>query len=523
MLRRPLVKIFKGVSIGLTTATGIGSFYFLHQNDYELGSIGVVRFARAGITASTIIADYKWNLLGIKEGTEKYETKMKECHQRGADRLLSLARSNGGVFIKVGQHIAALQYLLPDEYTSTLSILHSRAPESDINEIKQTFHESVGKELDDVFSSFNTQPCGVASLAQVHEATLKSTNEKVAVKIQHPKVKSRSTVDIATMEIFIKIADKLFPDFKLMWLVNETKRNLPKELDFRHEAHNADRVRRLFSHLTYLKVPRIYYDFCGDKVLTMEFCEGAQINDYEHFKREGMDVMDICRKIGRLYSEMIFIKGYIHCDPHPGNVLVQKNPTTGSNDIVLLDHGLYSTLADEFRIDYCSLWMALLKADKDAIKRVCEKMNIGEFYSLFACVVTSRSWSSISSGIQKSDVSESERMEIQQFAASLIPQISQLLDKMPREMLLILKTNDLLRAIERSLGIANRKETFLEMARCCTYAAYHDNMKFATTYWKEIFLSYQLYFNLFKIYLATWYFAIRSYFINEKPSKAPIY
>lgn len=150
-------------------------------------------------------------------------------------------------------------------------------------------------------------------------------------------------------------------------------------------------------------------------------------------------------------------------------------------------------------------------------------MNIGEFYSLFACVVTSRSWSSISSGIQKSDVSESERMEIQQFAASLIPQISQLLDKMPREMLLILKTNDLLRAIERSLGIANRKETFLEMARCCAYAAYHDNMKFATTYWKEISLSYQLYFNLFKIYLATWYFAIRSYFINEKPSKAPIY
>uniref|UniRef100_A0A914PE85 ABC1 atypical kinase-like domain-containing protein n=1 Tax=Panagrolaimus davidi TaxID=227884 RepID=A0A914PE85_9BILA len=216
MLRRPLIKVFKGVSIGLTTATGIGSLYFLHQNDYELGSIGVVRFARAGITASTIIADYKWNLLGIKEGTEKYETKMKECHQRGADRLLNLARSNGGVFIKVGQHIAALQYLLPDEYTSTLSILHSRAPESDINEIKKTFHESVGKELDDVFSSFNTQPCGVASLAQVHEATLKSTNEKVAVKIQHPKVKSRSTVDIATMEIFVKIADKLFPDFKLM-------------------------------------------------------------------------------------------------------------------------------------------------------------------------------------------------------------------------------------------------------------------------------------------------------------------
>uniref|UniRef100_A0A914YCE1 Uncharacterized protein n=1 Tax=Panagrolaimus superbus TaxID=310955 RepID=A0A914YCE1_9BILA len=147
MLRRPLIKIFKGVSISLTTGIGIGSIYFLHQNDYELSSIGAVRFARAGIAASTTIADYKWSLMGVPEGTEKYQIKMKECHQRGADRLLNLAKSNGGVFIKVGQHIAALQYLLPDEYTSTLSILHSRAPPSDINEIKKVFQESVGKEV----------------------------------------------------------------------------------------------------------------------------------------------------------------------------------------------------------------------------------------------------------------------------------------------------------------------------------------------------------------------------------------
>jgi len=150
-------------------------------------------------------------------------------------------------------------------------------------------------------------------------------------------------------------------------------------------------------------------------------------------------------------------------------------------------------------------------------------MNVGEFYSLFACIVTSRSWNSVTSGIQRSDVNETERMEIQQFAASLIPQISQLLDKMPREMLLILKTNDLLRAIERSLGISNRKETFIEMARCCAWAAYEDNLKKAETYRREISVTVRLYFTLFKIYLATWFFAIRSYFLHEKPSTAPIY
>ncbi|KAE9556728.1 hypothetical protein FO519_000134 [Halicephalobus sp. NKZ332] len=517
MLRRS----FKVVSATLTTVVGAGSLYFLHQNDYELTSIGLVRFSRAGITASKMIVDYEWNLLGLVPDSEAYNSKIKECHQRGANRLLALAKANGGVFIKVGQHIAALQQILPEEYTTTLAILHSKAPESDIEEIKKVFKESTGKELMEVFSDFNPVPVGVASLAQVHEARILSSGNKVAVKIQHPKVKSRSLVDVATMEFFVRTATKIFPNFKLMWLVHEIKRNLPMELDFLHEGHNADQVRRMFSHLTYLKIPAIYYDYSSDKVLTMEFCEGAQINDIDYFRKEKIDPYDVCKKIGRLYSEMIFIKGYIHCDPHPGNILVKKN-ASGNPEIILLDHGLYSTLPDDFRIDYCNLWNALLKPDKDQIRKICMKMNVGELYDLFSCMVTSRSWQSVTQGVHKTGPTKAERLEVQEFAASLIPQISQVLDQMPSSMILILKTNDLLRAIERSLGVSNRKEGFLEMARCCTWACFEDAIKKSTSFRQELALVLSLSIQILKLYIAQWMFYFSSLVSREEPSKEVI-
>ncbi|CAD5231580.1 unnamed protein product [Bursaphelenchus xylophilus] len=313
-----LSRLVKPRSLALIGGTGVGIGYLVNNNEY-VSHLGIVRFARAGLTASKMIVDYKITMRG-DPGSEEYQQRMHLCHLRGANRILELCRNNGGVFIKVGQHVASLQYLLPEEYISVLGVLHSKAPSSDIIEIKKVFVDTTGRELEDVFEYFNPEPCGAASLAQVHEARLKS-GERVAVKIQHPKVRDRSVMDVATMELFARIADYLFSDFKLMWLVDETKKNLPKELDFIHEAKNAEKVRELFKHMDFLEVPKIYLDLCSEKVLTMQFCEGCQISDVDYFRTNNIDTHDVCRKIGRLYSEMIFKDGYVHCDPHPGNIM----------------------------------------------------------------------------------------------------------------------------------------------------------------------------------------------------------
>uniref|UniRef100_A0A914XMU8 Protein kinase domain-containing protein n=1 Tax=Plectus sambesii TaxID=2011161 RepID=A0A914XMU8_9BILA len=293
--------------------------------------------------------------------------------------------------------------------------------------------------VSDIFSSFDARPHGAASLAQVYKATLKSTGETVAVKVQHPRVKPHSVVDMATMEALVRIVAKIFPDFNLMWLVEETKKNLPRELDFLSEAKNAERVRRMFQHLEFLRVPKIHWEHCTDRVLVMEYCEGGQVNDLEYFRENRIDAHDVCRKLGKLYSEMIFVQGYVHCDPHPGNVLVNKKPN-GSVELVLLDHGLYITLTDDFRLNYANLWLALLKPDQDAIKYWSKKMGVGDLYGLFACMVTARSWKSVTSGISKNVITADEACEIKRYAGSLLPQISDVLERMPRQMLLILKT-----------------------------------------------------------------------------------
>jgi len=110
---------------------------------------------------------------------------------------------NGGCFIKVGQHIGALDYLLPAKYVNTMKVLHQHAPESSLSDIQRIVADDLGQSVDELFSSFEEHPIASASLAQVHRATRRDTGEIVAVKVQHPHIKSHSAVDMATMEVFI--------------------------------------------------------------------------------------------------------------------------------------------------------------------------------------------------------------------------------------------------------------------------------------------------------------------------------
>lgn len=191
-----------------------------------------------------------------------------------------------------------------------------------------------------MFESFDPEPLGTASLAQVHRATLKNGQE-VAVKVQHPYVMGNSKVDMKTMEYLCKIMSIVFPDFKMQWLVDESKKNLPIELDFLNEGRNAEKVAGMFKDYKWLKVPSIFWDISSKRVLVMEYLTGGQVNDLDYIHSNKIDTHDIANKIGQLYSNMIFINGFVHSDPHPGNILVRRTKH-GDNELILLDHGLYA-------------------------------------------------------------------------------------------------------------------------------------------------------------------------------------
>lgn len=395
MIRRVATYSFIGASV-------IGTGLSLHTNDYDINSLGIVRLSRTAAAVVDVAITYKRELFYREwdKTTTEYKEEKSRVHKIAAAKLLELICTNKGVYIKVGQHIGALDYLLPKEFVQTMKVLHSNAPQNEIEDLYKVIRQDLKRKPEDIFDNFEKEPLGTASLAQVHKATLK-TGEVVAVKVQHPYVKGNSRVDMKSMEFAVKLLALVFPDFKIQWLVDESKKNLPVEMDFLNEGKNAEKAQAQFKKYKWLKIPRIYWDYCSPRVLVMEYLEGGQVTDVEYIKKNGIDPFTVANKIGQVYSEMIFNTGFVHSDPHPGNILVRKQPGKGV-ELILLDHGLYANLTEKFRYDYSKLWLSILNVDREGMRHYAQNLGIkGNLYGLFVCMVTGRPWETLAKGVNK--------------------------------------------------------------------------------------------------------------------------
>jgi len=496
--------VLRGLGVG---TLGVGAFTF-HNAGYDANNVGVVRFGRAAIAVGKIGWDYTNTLYYTTYPTEQqYESEKCSCHQRSADKLLDLCCANGGVFIKVGQHIGALDYLLPDEYVNTMKILHHEAPKMPLSDIYSVIETELGGDARNLFATFDEEPLGSASLAQVHRATLKENGQEVAVKVQHRFVKEHSFVDINTMDILVRAVNYVFPEFEFMWLAEEMKKNLPLELSFVQESKNSEKVAKMLQDYEWLKIPKIEWNYTTERLLVMEYCPGAHANDADRLKSEGVDCCDASLKISKMYCKMILEEGYVHCDPHPGNIKV-RNDANGKTQIVLLDHGLYTQLSNQFRYNYSEFWQAIIDRDVEEIKRTATQLGVGDLYGLFACMVTARSWGAIQKGMEVSAKDKSESAEIKQNATRYMREITNVLAFVNRQMILIFKTNDLLRNIESSLGTANRYISFLQMSRSCIRTLQEKNLANARSRWARFSIQLRSQWNLMKISLYEFYLAI---------------
>mmetsp|Transcript_33405 Transcript_33405/g.79191 ORF Transcript_33405/g.79191 Transcript_33405/m.79191 type:complete len:530 (-) Transcript_33405:81-1670(-) len=429
-----------------------------------------VRLFRDVFTASAIVYDYKFNV--PSRVAEDYGDKLKACHQRGADRLLKLCFQNGGIYVKLGQHVGQLDHLLPEEYVVTMrKHLLDKCPVSPWEEVRATIKEDLGAYPEELFAEISREPMASASLAQVHVAR-DHDGRALAVKVQHAGLRGVARVDMATIEGLVGVVRRLFPDFNYQWLVDEVKENLPKELDFEHEAANAARcAANLASPRSavgpQVVVPKYFLDRTSKRVLTMEFMEGVQVTDRDAMRRLGLRCGDVARLVAKTFAEMIFIHGDVHCDPHAANMLVRRGPG-GRPELVLLDHGLYRVIDDHFRKEYAALWQALILADEEGIRRHSESMNAGDAYPLFASMLTTRPWEHItrrSIDYLAIPGTDEDKAAIQMYTKHHARDISDLLLRIPRALLLLLKTNDCLRSVDSCLG--QPVNTYVITARWC--------------------------------------------------------
>ncbi|KAL0359181.1 UNVERIFIED_CONTAM: putative ABC1 protein [Sesamum angustifolium] len=482
-----------------------------------------IRLLRGAATAATIAFDYEYSLWGLPEDSIERERAKREVHTRSALRLQELCFKNGGIYIKLGQHISQLEYLVPDEYVKIMrESLLNRCPVSSYDQVLEVFKKELGGAPDEIFDEFDPIPIASASLAQVHVARTHD-GQKVAVKVQHTHMTDTAAADYATVELIVNTLHRFFPSFDYRWLIDEVQESLPKELDFLIEAKNSikcmDNFRRLSPHIAeYVYAPEVHWNLSTSKLLVMEFIDGAQVNDCRAIEKLGIRPSDVSILLSQAFAEMMFKHGFVHCDPHAANVLVRPLPS-GSRSIfgkkkpqlVLLDHGLYKELDSSMRINYASLWKGLVFSDANAIKENSVKIGAGEdLYVLFAGILTMRPWNKVIDPAVDHLVvkgTDTDRSELQMYASQYFPQITELLRRLPRVILLMLKTNDCLRAVNRALLECSSLETFLIVGRVSSEAVIESKLLQSRSLLSQLLVWFEelrLEARLFAMQIALW-------------------
>lgn len=284
--------------------------------------------------------------------------------------MLEALKKNSGIYVKLGQHVAAVQ-LLPIEWTSTMTPLQDQCFPTPIEDVDAMLRADLGKGIDDLFTDFDSHPIGVASLAQVHRATDRGTGRPVAVKLQHADLKDYAQIDMKTVNLAITLVTYVFPDFEFNWMGEELTEMIPLELDFRHEATNSAQCRSNFAHLrgkTALYLPEILW--AERRCMVMEYIEGARVDNLKYLQEHNIERNKVSKELSKIFSQMVYINGYFHADPHHGNLLIRPKASNSVSpfnfDICLLDHGQYFDIPDDLRVNYAHFWLSLIKRSSPA-------------------------------------------------------------------------------------------------------------------------------------------------------------
>ncbi|WP_238323063.1 ABC1 kinase family protein [Gorillibacterium massiliense] len=296
---------------------------------------------------------------------ERAEAKMKALFRKQAARYTKTAVELGGLLIKLGQHVSARIDILPKEYTDELSKLQDSVAPVATAEVILRMETELGRTVGESFAEFDHTPIAAASLGQVYKATLR-TGEKVAVKVLRPGIERIIATDLDSLRIGLKFLGKKTKVGNLVdldALYDEFYVVLSDELDYYKEGESAERIQLNFIANDEILVPKIYWDFTTHKVLTMEFLDGVKINELDRLDEWGIDRHKLAKNLYEIYMQQIIVDGFFHADPHPGNVLVQKDGT-----IALVDYGMMGSISEKMKNQIVALIMAVyLKDSKGAI------------------------------------------------------------------------------------------------------------------------------------------------------------
>ncbi len=296
--------------------------------------------------------------------------------RRRAKWLVRTLLNLGPTFIKIGQSLSTRADLLPPEYVSALAQLQDNVPAFSSSEAIALVESELGKPIYALYRDFNEIPIAAASLGQVHKAWL-HTGEEVVVKVQRPRLQQLFDLDVKAVYKIVRFCKRYLPGVKkydLEAIYHEFFTILYQEIDYIQEAKNAERFRYNFMNYPGISVPKVYWEYTTQKVLTVEYLPGIKVDDRQTIEACGLDVKRI-NQIGICcYLKQLLLDGFFQADPHPGNMAV--NPENGS--LIFYDFGMMAEVKSLAKDQMIRTFFAVLRKDTEEVLDTLIKMGLIE-------------------------------------------------------------------------------------------------------------------------------------------------
>ena len=289
------------------------------------------------------------------------------------EKLRLMFQDLGTTFIKLGQLLSTRPDMVGDKISSELSKLQDDNPAISYDEVKTIIERELEGNIDELFEEFSKKELATASIGQVHEARL-ITGERVAVKVQKEGITDKIDLDIRIMKYIADKADRFNSKLKkinLPGIMDEFDYTIHKEIDYNNELMNMKHIESNFEFDDTIHIPISYSNYCTSKVLTMEFIDGEKLSDVYEIDSDEFNKPLLAKRILESYLQQLFIHGFFHGDPHPGNIIILEN-----NTVCYIDLGMMGNFDEDFKRNLSELMILFMDQDIDGLINQLMYMDI---------------------------------------------------------------------------------------------------------------------------------------------------
>jgi ubiquinone biosynthesis protein len=307
--------------------------------------------------------------LGIGTAPAPQTAKEKELPEQLAADLEKL----GPTYIKLGQLLSTRADLMPPAFLEALTRLQDNVGPFPFEQAEAIITAELGVKISKAFATFDEKPIAAASLGQVHRATMRDGRE-VAVKVQRPDIRETIVKDLTALEEIAEFAEthtEVGKQYQLKQMIEEFHKSILRELDYKQEARNLATLAQNLEEFDLIVVPRAIDDYTTSRVLTTNYVRGLKITSLSPVAKTELDGDALAEQLFRAYLKQILVDGFVHADPHPGNVFL-----TEDDRIALFDLGMVAHVSTGMQEKLLQLLLAVSEGKSDEAATVA--IEIGE-------------------------------------------------------------------------------------------------------------------------------------------------